>query len=249
MLTLLFSLAHAGPASATIATVLDGDSYVLDSGEHIQLRGVVAPSTREDYGIEARELVRVLIGEGEVFLTYPEDEGTKRASVQTLEGDLASSLLEQGFAYLSMASPEDIDLTMLSQAQQTARSARRGIWGTARFAGELHIAAFVANAEGDDRENVNGESLTLCNIGAQPLSLDGYTLRDKGGNIWALPPMAVPVGHSVVVRSGVGTNQTDSTAAMVVYLGSDRPIWNNTDDQATLMNRAGRVVDAVQQRR
>ena len=249
MLTLLFSLAHAGPAAATIATVLDGDSFVLDSGEHIQLRGVVAPNAGEDYGIEARELVRVLIGEGEVFLTYQEGEGPKRASVQTLEGDLASSLLERGFAYLSMASPDDIDIMMLSRAQHTARSARRGIWGTARFAGELHIAEFVANAEGDDRENVNGEFLTLCNIGDQPLSLDGYTLRDKGGNIWTLPLMMVPAGSSVVVRSGVGTNQTDSAALMVVYLGSDWPIWNNTEDQATLMDRSGKVVDAIKQHR
>ncbi|MFT5686054.1 MAG: endonuclease YncB(thermonuclease family) [Myxococcota bacterium] len=250
MLTLLLSLAHAAPTSATITTVIDGDSFILDSGDRIQLRGVVAPVAGADYGIEARELVRHLVAEGEVYLAYrPGEEPVKRASVRTMEGDLAISLLEQGFAHLYILPPDNLDLTMLLTAQNAARAAGRGIWGTERFSGELHIVEFVANAEGDDRENVNGEYLRICNTGVRSMDLSGSTLRDKGGNLWVLPPMILPVGHTVLVHSGVGINQSDPAQQLMIYLGSDRPIWNNTEDQATLTDRAGKVVDAVKQYR
>jgi endonuclease YncB( thermonuclease family) len=253
MLTLLLSLAHAGTDSATITTVIDGDTYILGSGEQLQLRGAATPAPGEDYGIEAREWVRGLVAEGEVILAYrsqPRDaSGRLIASVRTMEGDLAISLLEHGFAYITILPPDSLDLTMLLTAQAAARASGRGIWATERFSGDLHIAEFVANAEGDDRQNVNGEYLRICNTAVRPVDLAGYTLRDIGGNTWTLPPLVMPVGHTVLVRSGVGINQTDPGEQLVVYLGSDRPIWNNTADQATLTDRGGRVVDAVKQQR
>ena len=251
---LLFSAALAAETtSETVAAVLDGDVMNMESGERVQLRGVRAPASREDYGIEAREAARSMVNGQEVVLSVRgesrDEHGSLVASVRSLEGDLAVSLVERGYAWIYVVPPDDLDLTMLRTAQNAARAARRGVWGTERFSGALHIADFVANAEGDDRENINGEYLRICNISDQDTNLQGYTLRDRNGNMWTLPAVVVPVGHTIQVHSGTGTNQTSPRQPLVIYLGSDRPIWNNTEDQATLTDRSGKVVDAVQQQR
>lgn len=253
MIFFLSAALAAETATETVAAVLDGDVMNMTSGERVQLRGVRAPTAKEDYGIEARETARTLVNGQEVVLSVrgvPRDEhGSLVASVRSLEGDLAVSLVERGYAWIHVVPPDDLDLTMLRTAQAAARSARRGVWGTERFARALHITDFVANAAGDDRENINGEYLRVCNISDQDTNLRGYTLRDRNGNMWTLPAVVVPVGHTIVIHSGSGTDQLNPRQPLVIYLGSDRPIWNNTEDQATLTDRSGKVVDAVKQQR
>ena len=254
MLTLLLSVVSAAePTTATVTRVIDGDALILDSGDRIQLRGVIAPLTTADYGIEAREVTRALVLDQEVYLSYRptarDADGNLVAGVRTMGSDLAMSLLQQGYAHLYILPPDNLDLTMLLTAQNAARAASRGLWSTERFAGDLHITEFMATAEGDDRENVNGEYLRICNTAARSVDLHGYTLRDLSSNIWTLPSLVLPVGHTVLVHSGTGINQTNPAEQLVIYLNSDRPIWNNSEDQATLTDRGGHVVDAVKQHR
>lgn len=253
MLLLIAAALAAEMTSDTVVAVIDGDVMSLESGERVQLRGVRAPTAKEDYGIEARELTRSLVSGQEVVLAVRDDSrdehGSLVASVRSLDGDLAVSLVERGYAWIDVASSDDLDLTMLRTAQRAARGARRGVWGTERFVGALHITDFVANADGDDRENINGELVRICNISEQDTNLQGYTLRDLSGNIWTLPSVVVPVGRSVEVRSGTGADQLSPRQPLRIYLGSARPIWNNTEDQATLTDRSGKVVDAVKQQR
>ena len=253
MFLLLSAALAAEISSDTVAAVPDGDVMNLVSGERVQLRGVRAPSSGQDYGIEAREAARAMVSGQEVVLSVrgdPRDEhGRLVASVRSLEGDLALSLVERGYAWIEVVPPDDLDLTMLRSAQRAARAARRGVWATERFAGAFHIVEFIANAEGDDRDNINGELLRIGNISDQDLNLKGYSLRDRNGNMWILPSVVVPVGQTIQIRSGMGSNQINPRQPLVIYLGSDRPIWNNTEDQATLTDRSGRVVDVVKQQR
>ena len=253
MLLLLSAALAAETSSDTVAAVLDGNVMNLASGERVQLRGVRTPISGQDYGIEAREAARAMVSGQEVVLSVrpePRDEnGSLVASVRSLEGDLALSLVERGYAWIEIVPPDDLDLTMLRSAQRAARAARRGVWGTERFVGAFHIVEFVANAAGDDRDNVNGELVRIGNISDQDLNLKGYNLRDRNGNMWILPAVVVPVGHTVQIRSGMGTDQINPRQPLVIHLGSERPIWNNTDEQATLTDRSGRVVDVVTHQR
>ena len=123
------------------------------------------------------------------------------------------------------------------------RAAKRGIWSTESYSGNFHFTSFHANAAGDDRENVNGEYLRLCNITTQPQSLDGFRITDATGASWDLPGIIVPAGHTVKIHSGRGDNQADPTSQLAIFLGSPTPIWNNKEDRATLFDRYDAVVD------
>jgi len=238
------------PTTGRIVSAYDGDTMTLESGEKIRLRWVNTPELRpkEDYGIEAREAAKALvIGKTATLVLGPvERDGYGRliAGVEVDGVDLSTLLLEQGLGHLFLIPPDDTDHTARRQAQTRARTAGRGIWSTDRYKGLLHITSFHANAPGDDRSNVNGEYLRICNVSDRPVDLDGFRVTEQSGRSWMLPPILIPPGHTFKLHSGTGEHQTDSSKQLAVYLGSDTPIWNNTRDRVTLYDRHGRVIDS-----
>jgi micrococcal nuclease len=243
------ALAADPPASATVSSVYDGDTFTLSTGDRVRLRLVNTPEIKppEAYAVEAREATSALVNGKSVSLTYgavqKDGYGRLIASV-TVEGkDLAAQVLEQGLGHLFVIPPDTTDLAPLIAAQERARQARRGIWSTPDFQGALHITSFHANADGDDRENVNGEYLRVCNVSAAAIDLAGWRIADISGNSWEFPHVVVPAGHTVKIHAGKGTAQGDPAEQLAVYLGSADPIWNNKEDRATIYDRFGKVVD------
>ncbi len=251
----LFALATAlasPPKTATVVSVYDGDTFTLDTGDKVRLQWVNTPELRppEAYGIEARDAAEAFLGEKTVHLFYgpvKQDSYGRLIAAPKVEGKwLAEHLLELGLGHLFLIPPveADVDIEALLAAQERARAANRGIWSTDRYQGALHITSFHANASGDDRENINGEYLRICNVTARPVNLDGFRIADASGSSWVLPSLIVPPGHTFKLHSGVGEHQTDAKSQLAVYLGNDVPIWNNKYDRAVLYDRYGRVLDA-----
>ena len=238
------------PPTGRVTQVYDGDTMTLESGDRIRLRWVNTPELRpaEDYGIEAREAAKQLVLGREAKLIFGKVKrdgyGRLIAGVEIDGKDLSTHLLELGLAHLFIIPPDDTDHAERQAAQARAQAARRGIWSTERYEGVLHITSFHANASGDDRENVNGEYLRVCNISSRPVDIDGFRISEQAGSTWVLPPLLVPPGHTFKIHSGKGENQLDAKSQLAVYLGSHTPIWNNTRDRATIYDRHGRVVDS-----
>ncbi len=254
LLTLLaLSTALANPpATATVVSVYDGDTFTLDTGDKVRLQWVNTPELRpaEPYGIEARDAAERFLGDGPVDLTYgavQRDSYGRLLSAPQVNGRwLAEHLLEQGLGHVFLIPPVEpnVDVDALIAAQERARKANRGIWSTDRYQGSLHITSFHANAAGDDRENVNGEYLRVCNVTGRPVNLAGFRIADASGNSWTFPGVIVPPGHTFKVHSGIGTDQQDPKSQLAVYLGNEGPIWNNKYDRAVIYDRYGKVLDA-----
>lgn len=237
------------PTQAVVRSVYDGDTLTLDTGDKVRLRWVNTPELKppEAYGADARDFTKGLVlGKQVQLLGSGARDGYGRllAGVEVDGANLSVKLLEAGLGHLFVIPPDDTDLTALLAAQEKARQARRGIWADQRYQGSLHITSFHANADGDDRANVNGEYLRVCNVSAQPVDLTGFRIADISGNSWEMPTLILPVGHTVKIHSGIGTNVGDTAAQLEIFLGSRDPIWNNTEDRATIYDRFGRVVDA-----
>lgn len=244
------SSTRSGPAEASVAAVYDGDTLTLSTGDRVRLRWVNTPELKplEPYGMEARELTASLVLQKTVTLLYgptQRDGYDRLLAGVTVEGrNLSIALLEAGLGHLFVIPPDDTDMTPLIAAQARAKAARRGIWSTEGYQGALHITSFHANADGDDRQNVNGEYLRLCNVSGETLDTSGYRIADISGRSWEFPTAIVPPGHTIKVHSGRGQAQLDSSEQIAIYLGSADPIWNNTEDRATIYDRYARVVDS-----
>lgn len=244
---LLLALAFADePTSAWVESVYDGDTFTLTTGDKIRLKWVNTPEMKplEPFAQEAKELTQSFVGASEVQLllqgTNPRDSyGRIVAGVRTAEGDLSEALLRAGLGHLFVIPPDDTDLSRLIAAQDEARAARRGIWGSETFQGAFHLTSFHANAPGDDNTNVNGEYLRICNISSAPTSLDGWRLVNSAGSTFRFPNVTIPAGHTARVMSGKGASGPDAVGQIDVFLGSDVPIWNNELEKVELYDPAG----------
>lgn len=242
----------APPQTASVVSVYDGDTFTLDTGDKVRLQWINTPELRpsEPYGIEARDAAEAFLGDKPLQMTYgavERDSYGRLLGAPQVDGKwLAEHLLEQGLGHVFLIPPvgNAVDVEILLAAQERARGANRGIWSTDRYQGALHITSFHANASGDDRENVNGEYLRVCNVTGRPVNLDGFRIADASGNSWTLPSLILPAGHTFKLHSGVGEHQTDPKSQLAVYLGNQSPIWNNKYDRAVLYDRYGRVLDA-----
>ncbi len=252
LLALLLVAADAkAPRSGTVKSVYDGDTFTLDTGDKVRVAAINTPELRpaEDYGVEAREATDAFLGGKTVTLVYGSVErdsyGRLLAWVEVEGESLPEHLLSLGLAHVFLIPPIEVgDVEALLAAQEKARAAERGIWSTEHYKGTLHITSFHANAPGDDRENVNGEYLRLCNVSPSDLNVDGYRIADASGNSYPFPAMVIPAGHTVKVHSGKGEHQLDPSSQLAIHLGSDSPIWNNSKDRATIYDRYGQVVDS-----
>jgi endonuclease YncB( thermonuclease family) len=265
MLTFLTSVAIAGsgqpppggwpppPEAGTVANCYDGDTCTLDSGDKIRLRWVNTPELKpaEPYGPEARDAANLFLKASRVGLII-EDPANARdgygrivAGLETDAGNLSIHLLEKGMGHLFIIPPDATDLAPFLEAQEKARRANRGIWSTDRYQGALHITSFHANAAGDDRENVNGEYLRICNVTSEAMNVDGFRIAKANGKSWTFPALVIPAGHTVKVHSGQGEHQGNAADQLAIFLGSPTPIWSNSGDSATVYDRFGRVVDSV----
>ena len=249
MISFLF-LATALAAPVTVTSVYDGDTFTLSDGSKVRLAAVNTPELRpaETYAVEARNAAEAFMKGARVELDPdpPQDSYGRLISQAYVDGrSLSEHLVELGLAHVFLIPPipENHDIPALLQAQSNAKEANRGIWSTDRYRGDLHITSFHANAAGDDRENVNGEYLRICNITSLALNVEGYWLSDASGGKWMFPAITIPAGHTVKVHSGTGNNATDPKSQLAIFLGNDRPIWNNRHDRATLYDRFGRVSD------
>lgn len=241
--------ARPPPEYATVTSVYDGDTLTLDTRDKVRLKWVNTPELKppEEYGPEARELTAALTLQKRVRLLGDgsrDGYGRMLAGVEVDGKNLSIALLEAGLGHVFVIPPDDSDLSALLAAQDKARQARRGIWSTERYQGTLHITSFHANADGDDRENVNGEYLRVCNISSTPIDLAGYRIAEISGRAWELPPVIIPPGNTFKLHSGAGVNQIVPTEQIALYLGSRDPIWNNGEDRATIYDRYGRVIDS-----
>ena len=240
----------APPAQARVVSVYDGDTMTLETGDKIRLKWVNTPEMRplEPFAKEAQAFAErfVLQETVELVLSGPnprDSYGRVLAGIRAPRGDLSEALLRQGYAHLFVIPPDDADEARLLAAEAEARSQRLGIWSTPGMQGGFHITSFHANAAGDDNENVNGEYLRICNISGKPADLGGHRLMDLSGTSHTLASVVIPPGHTVMVRSGRGQDQTDPAEQLVIHLGSDTPLWNNTEEHVVLYDPRGRSID------
>jgi len=257
MITILYTLllalsVAAEPATATVVKVYDGDTLTLDTGDKVRVKWVNAPEKRppEPYATEATRLAEKLVLGRKVSLIVdpnnPRDGyGRLIAGVRVGDVDLSLRLIEEGFGHVFLIPPEPDDPAPLLAAQERARAAGKGIWSTDRYSGALHISSFHASARGGP-DNVNGEYLRVCNITAEPVDMQGYSLTNHAGERFELPSLTVPAGHTVLIHSGRGEHQEDPTLQLQIFLGRGVELWNDRYDKATLRSPDGQVVDVVE---
>ena len=96
----------------------------------------------------------------------------------------------------------------------------------------------MADAPGNDHQNLNGEYVTIESMDAQDIAIGGWRLCDRANHCFRFPGGAVlEAGGRIVIHTGTG--QPDGIR---YYMGRRQAVWNNDGDTATLFDGSGTIV-------
>jgi competence protein ComEC len=110
--------------------------------------------------------------------------------------------------------------------------------GTSTPTDELVLDRINADAEGDDRTNLNDEYVVLRNTGDTTLDLSGWQLSDAAGATYTIPAgVTLEPGATLTIHTGSGTNTEND-----LYWDAGSPVWNNDGDTVNITNSDGTEV-------
>jgi len=140
------------------------------------------------------------------------------------------------------------------RAEEAARAGGVGLWGAcanenprtpeetpiavADGGTPLQIAEIHADAEGDDRENLNDEYVTFENPSDEALDLSGWTVRDEADHVYTFPEgTELGANEQLTRRTGSGEDGDGER-----YWGEGAPVWNNGGDSVIVRTANGETV-------
>ena len=231
-----------------VKRVVDGDTIVLADGRHIRYVGINTPERGEPWWEEARDYNAQKVGGKMVTLEFGQvrEDVYGRALAYCSVGDemVNAELLKAGLAHLFVLEPITY-YHLFRRLQEEARAQGLGIWGKDGFTGPLKITTLHADAQGDDRKNLNGEYVRICNISPTDLNLRGFSLVDREGHRYRFTEGLLRPGYTALLLTGAGKDVIDEADQLRLYWGSRYPIWDNDGDQASLRDPHGKLIDAV----
>ena len=236
----LLLLGTAKAETATVLQVVDGDTCELENGDHVRYLGINAPEEGDPHAWEATLANNILVGGREIrmeFLRAREDSyGRLLAYVFVDDTFVNEALVRQGHAHIIFRVGAKYS-ERLRQAQQKARAEGLGIWEKSvdRF---IEIVNVHADAEGDDRRNLNDEYIVIENLSKNPIDMTGWTISDASSrNPYLFPNFTLPGETQLTLRTGFGKNSEQE-----LFWGSRLPIWNNKGDTAFIRDAEGHLM-------
>jgi len=130
------SPAAAAAETLHVARVIDGDTIVLENGQHVRYIGINTPEmeSKECFSTEATTENKTLV-EGKIVRLQKDSSETDkydRLLRYVYVGDVFINdvLVRQGFAKIEPVKPDTAFAGEFSDAQQEARANNRGLWNT-----------------------------------------------------------------------------------------------------------------------
>lgn len=132
------------PIDTTVASVIDGDTFVTQQGQHVRLLGINTPEIKHDYnpseegGTEAKTYATQLLNGKAVRLVFDQNDhdryGRLLAHVYLKDGTWVNKdLVEKGYAHVYTFPDNRSHIAELLAAETAARTAKRGIWQQRRW--------------------------------------------------------------------------------------------------------------------
>ena len=102
----------------------------------------------------------------------------------------------------------------------------------------LAVKTVHADAEGDDRENLNDEYIVFENTGSTSLDISGWTVKDGSSREYTMPSgTTISAGETLTLHTGEGDD-----SASDLYWGSGSAVWNNDGDTITVTTEQGEQI-------
>ncbi|MEM5794157.1 MAG: thermonuclease family protein [Candidatus Aenigmatarchaeota archaeon] len=238
----LFSKNSSNKTLVTVARVIDGDTFELANGKKVRLLGVDAPEKNKYFYQEAKEKLREMVENKNVFLeadtTNSDSSGRLLRYVFVGDTFVNLEMVRQGFASVYIVSSNQKYSSQLLEAEEYARKNKLGIWGKfSKFSDCIKVKEFHYDAKGDDSKNLNDEYFVLKNVCNFSINITKWNVRDRSFSSFYLSEFLLQPNSEVKILSGFGNNTKNE-----IFLNSKYPVWNNDEDTLYLKDGEGRLV-------
>lgn len=245
ILLILPNITSAVSIKSRVHRVIDGDTIVLKDGRVVRYLGVNAPERVEAFYQEAKRANEELVLGREIKVVFdprhPYDGGGRLLGYVFVDALLVNAeLLRRGYAHLFCLEPIQY-YQLFYHCQEEARQGRRGIWALKEYAGPFKVTTVKGDAPGDDRYNLNGEYVRICNVSPVRHSLRGFRLCNRRGTCYTFARGELDPGYTALLFSGPGRDYL-SGPQLTFYWGSKVPLWDNDGDVAVLYDPHGEVI-------
>jgi len=238
-----------GSEEATVVTVFDGDSILVDINgrrEEVRLLAINAPERGECFGSDAGDRLRELAGSTVWLIADGEDTdrfGRLLRLVFTPTSFVNADLVEGGYA-LGLQDGTTLS-TRLKTLEDIAFRDAAGMWGwdvCGATLGNLEISDLQPNAPGPDDENLVEEWIEFTNLATVPTDMGGFIVRDESSaHRYSFPPgFVLDAGAVVRLHTGCGQDTQQN-----IYWCSETSVWTNGGDTVLLQTPGGTVIDRL----
>lgn len=239
---LIFLLFSCSADSISVLKVIDGDTVIISTGEHVRYIGINAPEIGMPFYEEAKRENEELVLERKVKIEFDRKKRDQygRILAYIFVGRIFVNyeLLRKGFVFLYRDRENKKYRNLLIEAETEAIENKRGLWRDFHKI-PIRIEEVNYNPEGRDEENLNGEYVVLKNISGKRIDISNFSIKDESHNMFIFPDGSyIEGGGEVLVYTGRGVKGNGK-----FFFNSTHPIWNNDYDTAYLMNAKGNIVD------
>lgn len=223
-----------------VKNVIDGDTIELENGQKVRYIGINTPEKGQNFYEEALFYNKSLVENKQVRLEYDiqKSDQYERILAYVYVDDIFVNLelINTGLAVVYTVPPNVKYTNMFVKAQKEAQEKEVGMWEKSEV--KLKITELHADA-GDDWHNLNGEWVTISNLGSNDAYMQGFKLMDEANHSYTFPIFALRKNSFVKLYSGSGTDTIEA-----LYWNSKVPIWNDNGDTAFLYGADGKLIDS-----
>ena len=254
--------------TAKVERVVDGDTIIVrdavtDARSRIRLLGINSPEkptkVRAGWcgGWQAMDALTDLLPVGTTVRLLSADQSSKgkgrpqrvvlaeNKATGEFDLDVSWAMAERGWGHWFTQRKEANMSSLYRAVIESAQQRRVGMWDP-NLCGEVEqpeaqIEMRVSRSTSPKR--LNDEWVEIQNVGATPVDLSGWTLRDAGNQAWfTLPPGSVLTpGDYRVVRTGSGTPGLPN--GQDVYRGHNKLLYPNPGKEPNLVGDGAYLLD------
>jgi endonuclease YncB( thermonuclease family) len=219
----LFSLSERDNLNSVIVSrVIDGDTFVTDSGEIIRLANINAPEKKSNLSLLSKAYLSSFINES-IFLERIKIEkyGRTLGRIYTKNNTYINlQLVNLGLASKFLV--DESELSYFSRAEENAIENNKGIWNKSSFKDCIFIDIH-------ERE----EFVIIKNI-CSPIDFSGWVIKDESRKEYKFKNY---INKVLILHSSSGNdNSTD------LFWNEEKDIWNNDRDTLYLFDKENNLV-------
>ncbi|MEK6824110.1 MAG: thermonuclease family protein [Nanoarchaeota archaeon] len=213
--------------------IIDGDTLVLNNGNHVRMLGINTPEKKEKYYQEAKDSLNEKILNKTVRLEYGKDKKDKYnrtlAYVFLNNENINLKQVENGLANYYFPSGKDIYYNEFKTSWENCIKSNKNLCEKSE-----NICSKCIELK---EFNYNSQEVVFYNSCNYDCNLNSWKIKDEGRKNFIFPNFVLEKEKEIKIKVGEGINNEE-----VLFWKGEEYVWTKTGDTLFLRDSEGKLV-------